>query len=121
MFDLFKSQHQRELDANKTKITNLNYDCMYIIFEQLNLIDLLSVAEIKNDMHSVAANLFRQRYRQKRFVFILDYAKNVAEMYEESDFLVIYDKAIAFNLMKKFGNLVSRMDMAVFPYKPESY
>lgn len=94
---------------------------MYIIFEQLNLIDLLSVAEVNNNMHLVAANVFRYRYHQKRFMFIVDYAKNDAKMHEESDFLAIYDESIVVSFMEKFGNLVSRMDMAMFPHKSESY
>lgn len=117
----FKVNPRNESNRNKMKITNLNLDCLFIIFEHLNLTDLLNVAEIDDDIHSMAATVFRHRYRHKRIIIQVGDYKYLLNDDDDYDYLAIYDNQMAENVIRKFGSVISRMDMLYFPYNKEVY
>lgn len=43
-----------------TKITSLNTDCMEFVFEHLNVIDLVNVADSNTQFYSAVCQVFKQ-------------------------------------------------------------
>lgn len=53
-----------------TNITNLNSDCMEIIFEHLELNDLLNVADSSKHFYSAVCQVYKRKYRNTKPLFL---------------------------------------------------
>lgn len=58
----FSSPFHRTKHDNKSKFTDLNADCTFLILEHLKFADLLNVAEVNAQFSMVAADVFRLKY-----------------------------------------------------------
>lgn len=55
-----------------TKFTNLNTDCMELVFNHLELNDLLSVADSSKVFHAPICQVFKKKFLNKNIVFDLE-------------------------------------------------
>lgn len=75
MMDLMSSEKSTALVENTecrlktTKITNLNFDCMELIFMHLEFNDLLNVADSSKQFYGAACEVFRRKYMNMNPIF----------------------------------------------------
>lgn len=64
--DLFENA---ESIIETTTITNLNTDCMEIIFEHLELNELINIADSNKRFYSAACQVYRRKFRNQFPIF----------------------------------------------------
>lgn len=64
-------EQQFDLVEN-TKITNLNTDCMEIVFEHLDFHDLLNVADSCKQFYCAASRVYKRKYLNTNPIFDKD-------------------------------------------------
>lgn len=94
----------------KTKFNNLDDDVLYIIFNDFQFDDLLSVAEAKPDFTCVASQIFGQKYQNYNFVV----GRLDQEKFEEKvriKYFIINDCKMALNTLRYFGNNIKKLEV----------
>ena len=62
---------------------NLNEDCVFLILENLNCADLLSMAQINNKFSTLAANVYRRKFSHS----FVEVSEDVESPFELSELL----------------------------------
>lgn len=76
--DVASEEKQLDFEENEKsiseakKITNLNTDCMGIIFEHLELEDLLNLADSSKQFYSAACLVYKRQYANSYMIFDSD-------------------------------------------------
>lgn len=60
---------EEKIISEAKKITNLNTDCMEIIFEHLELEDLLNLADSGKQFYSAACLVYKRQYANSYMIF----------------------------------------------------
>lgn len=60
--------------ANKTKLTGLDLDCLFLILKNFDLTELLSVAQVHRKLSMAAADVFHYKYSRLRIVVRDDFS-----------------------------------------------
>lgn len=64
----FKHKLQNDPCENQTTLFNMNIDCKFLIFEQLNFESLLNIAQANKEFAISAVNVFRRKFSDKMIV-----------------------------------------------------
>lgn len=123
----------------KTKFDDLNGDCIIHIIDNLNLKDLISMAQVNSSMYYLAIDVFRRKFSKKRIViynyfvevepkedmpgFIeevltrLGFFKrrlidSVYNVYDES-IEILKDSRMSLDLLKLFGSFVKSLKLVI--------
>lgn len=125
-----ESEHQPTNNVNKIELTDLNFDCMYLIINQLSLSDLLNVVRANEKLSFVAAAVFQHQYHpsSKEFFFEIPppsqslLLKNASPRYKltENRFEV-YDMTMALTILKYFGKFIRKFVQTDSPFYPDKY
>lgn len=106
-------------DANTTtKLTDVNTDCLQIVFNYLNLRDLLNIADANKYVKS-AAELIFVRIFGKKTIFLrvmFAYSEEMLEMSQQK--IEINALKTSLQLMRCFGALISKLE---YDYSIESF
>lgn len=62
MVPIFNFPFQQQFSNKRMKLTDLNEDCLFLIFDQYSVPDLINVAKINSKFAFVAAHIFRRKY-----------------------------------------------------------
>lgn len=57
------------VENESTKITDLNNDCLEVLFEYLHFDDLLNIVEASNQFYSPVCLVYKRKYAEKDLVF----------------------------------------------------
>lgn len=117
--ELHESRTSHRNAVDKTKFTDLNVDVLYIIFEHLDIADLLTVfkANLTNTHSSVAMNTFRRTYRDYNIILMRAYPDDEFhndELYQDEAHLnqiKIYKFPAALNLLQHFGCMIHKIEI----------
>lgn len=94
---------------NKTQLMDLNTDVHLLILEELNLLDLVSLAETNVYFSFVAADVFRRKKSIKPFK-IIDPLLDEFDNYVETNELIYMRKfSLILRVLKQFGHLISHL------------
>lgn len=96
------------------EITDLNTDCLYLIFNHLDVNDLTNMAQVNFEFESIASDVYRRNY--------VDYKIQIDETENEDlqkpyhidqiqQFIKIQDFKVASNVMKYFGNHIRNLSI----------
>lgn len=106
-------------DANTmTKLTDVNTDCLQIVFNYLNLRDLLNIADANKHLKSAAEFVFA-RFFGKKTIFLrvmFAYSDDLLEMSQQK--IEINALKTSLQLMRCFGALISKLE---YDYSIESF
>lgn len=121
--------------VNVTKLTHLNYDCMHLIMKQLNLIDLINVAQTSKQLNFVAVDVFKHQYQPSSKTFVFEvllprpylfkkllFLRNLPKFEVNGNRVEIYDYEMILNFVKIFGHFLKKIDQSrQNPFYPEKY
>lgn len=128
-----KNKLQNEPCENQTTLFNMNMDCKFLIFEQLNFESLLNMAQVNKEFAISAVNVFRRKFSDKKIVIechednhprqntgwsfnIWDTfhgTKTVAQIshFISEDQIKIQDYKMILNTLRIFGGEIRRLKM----------
>lgn len=102
-----------EIDAEQkctTKMTDIDVDCLEYIFNCLDLIDLLNVADSSKYLGRVGEPIFRRKFG-KNTILLASVRLSWKRFYEvHSDCKLIMDFKTSLQLLRCFGHLVARIE-----------
>lgn len=97
---------------NAKNLANIDLDCQSLIVEQLDLHDLLSIAQTNTHFNSLAGDVFRRKFGQKLFVLLPDWNILGGDKFGiEANRVLITSSELAENLLKIFGHLISKVSV----------
>lgn len=104
------SSASKVIDENKPALSDINYDCMLMILEKLDLISLLSVASVNKAYSSDAATVFRNKFSNLRF--LIETPRSNDDPFQ-ADFqqIRIHDDEVAVLLLKRFGSEILNLEI----------
>lgn len=106
--DVDVSQQKAMVDVAHRKFTDLNVDCMLLILEQLNFVNLLSVAQTNEKLSSLAAAVFKQKY--SNMTVIISYGLGYHEFLDRID---IVDPEMSLQTLKHFGHMIQTLRLTI--------
>lgn len=95
--------------------TDLNLDCLYLIFDRLDLVELVNMASITPQYASIAASVFRQKYSDHQLAIRCNKPEMLYQKipYGISDGSInIYDLKLYQNILKYFGNNLRKINIS---------
>lgn len=92
-----------------TKLTDIDVECIEYIFDFLNLVDLLSVADSNKYLCRISESVYSRRYGKHSIAF-QNYGNEILDLWIHSDpELAIGNLRISLRLLRCFGHLISRI------------
>lgn len=90
-------------------------DCQLTILDNLNLTELISIAEINQYFKILASDVFRRKYSKRTASIYLPYVK-CKEMYEPetNEYFQIAHVEVAAKMLKYFGHLIQSLSVQIF-------
>lgn len=119
---LLAINHEIQLinDEQKTKLIDLDFDCMHSIMIHLNLDNLLKFGQTSRDFHSMVAYVLKNQLSSKEFVFeMCTDAKPKFNVTEKR--IEIYNYELAMHIGKNYGNLIRHFFQSASPYYRTKY
>lgn len=104
----------------RTKITDLNHDCLEHILQYLELEDLVNAADANIQLNRAANLIFHRRYDQKEVIFGYDQDSSLNSVQRfnvikkikiRANSIEIIDMKIAIRLLRCFGFLISEIKL----------
>lgn len=99
----------------KTMFTDLNLDCLYLIFDRMDLVELVNMASITSQYASIAASVFRQKYLDHQLAIRCNKTEMLYQKipYGISDVSInIYDLELYQNILKYFGENLRKINIS---------
>lgn len=92
--------------VNYANFSELNDDCKLLILEQLDLISLVNMAEVDENLHALAEDVYRRKYSTNSLHFYAEifWGNNVKI---SGDFIFTKDLSIFAKIVKQFGHLIT--------------
>lgn len=107
--------HNNETKENHSKahIHDLDMDCLMLIFEELEIVELLAIAEASPVLSYAAAEIYRRNFSKKSVRFVTPY--NEASDIRISDQIInIRNLVTAVRIVKHFGHLISHLEITQY-------
>lgn len=96
-------------NSNKTKITDLNVDCLLMIFDCLDVSNLLAIAETNEPFRLLATDVYKRKYSQKSVdITQHSYKEDIIE-YSDSFNIEKFDQIS--KLFQFFGHLITKVEI----------
>lgn len=99
----------------KTMFTDLNLDCLYLIFDRMDLVELVNMVSITSQYASIAASVFRQKYLDHQLAIRCNKTEMLYQKipYGISDVSInIYDLELYQNILKYFGENLRKINIS---------
>lgn len=106
------------LDASgqlRLKFIDLNYDVLFITFDELDLTDLVSVASTNSRIEAIAGAVFRMKYGdykiviRKLFSIWGPVSKNLSIIDSPTKYIKIEEPTLALTMLQRFGGFISEL------------
>lgn len=114
-------QNQFINEISPTKITDVNVDCLHLIFDFLTLDDFLSLADTSKFMRNAVESTFRRRFSKKHFHLCRLKSKSTDKRHISVDKEVrVSDFRSGLQLLRCFGHLIHKLnilDLSTVKYK----
>lgn len=92
------------------KSTKLNADILYLIFEELDIPDLLKISEIIESFASIAVHVFRRQYKHHEVAIV--FGRKVQLPIHLSDTRILINEIDAsIPLLRQFGSVIQRLSI----------
>lgn len=104
-------ENRSELDDNESKITDLRIDCLQKLFNDLDVGDLLNVADSNIYLKKAAEKVFAERYGSK-ILQLHGMQPSHKRIISSTDTIFIKDVRSSLQLLRCFGHLVSRLEIS---------
>lgn len=104
---LKKSQFQ----SNETKLTDLDRDCVLLIFDLLAFDDLLHLAQINEKFSPLAADVYRRKY--SHLPLKIEYRADFEFIVHHKDEILLGDYNSIMSTMKYFGHVIKSMKFGI--------
>lgn len=111
--DEITSSKKPKITVDSLHLTDVNYDCLEMVFKFLDLADLVNVAESSRHFIDVAHSVYRRRYRSKTVSLNLNPIDS--EPTHDHNELKI-GEGIAEAFFRQFGHLVSSLSFNSMPH-----
>lgn len=98
-----------ELRRNETKLTDLNVDCLLLIFDQLDFYTLLSLAEVNKPFSVLAADVYRRKYGNKMVEIRQAFSIDIKTIVEFENRIQIENFDLISTIFKHFGSVISNV------------
>lgn len=95
--------------GRKTRIIDINTDCLEKIFEFLNFTDILNVAASNKQLHHAANFTFSRKYSKKKFIFGETRLSKNPLLQTGKSFVDINDLRTGLKFLRCFGILISEI------------
>lgn len=114
----FKNYDILQTEKVKMNLLNINDDCQLIIFEQLDMIDLISMAETNSNLFYFTQRILRQKFTKKEMVFRSPYVTEDVRNHvkEFNDRIEIQHWPTIEKILPLFGHLIRKLEV-VHRYK----
>lgn len=106
----FKCIFDEKLTKNKTHFDDLNDDCKLMIFEQLDLADLLELRKMSPYFKELADYIFSRDFASKAIVFHQGFTYD--RLVDQHNVLNLTDVSLIERLFKNYGPMISRLDIS---------
>lgn len=108
----FKWVHKRMGPRNgKLKITDLNVNCLEVMFNHLDLSDLLNVADSNETLKRAAGMVFLRRYSGKKVWLHKPHLSMNRKLHVYSENILIEDLRTCLQILRCFGDLIERLEI----------
>lgn len=115
-------------NANKTA---LNWDCLDLIFSEMNFMDLLNMNEVSKEFSTLAADAFRRKFASKTIsvvntrdllfgreppYYVRKFLQDVQDPRKctiESGRIQLQNVHLALKTLKYFGNVIEKLDLSL--------
>lgn len=118
MKKIFNGPDPRTIDswANKTKLTDLNDDCLLLILEELNLSSLLSLSQISKGFCTMAAYVYQQKFDHKILRINQLTTNQKVDILENEIFgcIEVEEIDVIRKLFKSFGTVISNVEITIY-------
>lgn len=96
----------------KTKLTDVNDDCLEKVFSHLSFDDLLNIAHTNKKLKTAADMVFARKFGKKRFYFKIDTSHRNEILRTQYDDIWINDLKTSLQLLRCYGHLISDLSIA---------
>lgn len=121
---MFQQENQNE----KITFINMNADCLYLIFDRLDIKDLINMAQISEEYTHIATSVYRRKYSEHEIrMGETEYDRverlkpSPIDIIISSNYIKIKDLKLASNFMKFFGNKIQKLVMYNYPKLPSDW
>lgn len=98
-----------QINMNNTKITDLDNDCLEYIFKNLNINDLLSVADSAKHFKQAVELVFKSKSQQKTITLRADPHSEPVAVTQR--YICVSDQLVSLKLLRHFGHLIINLDI----------
>lgn len=134
--DMLKDKYQNGLIANKMQLTDMNTDCMILIFNEMDFDSFINIAQTNKALRDLAVDGFRRKFANKTIIFE-DYEVNpskhtglfsgawekpnhkISNSIIDEDQIKVRDYTTIMNTLHIFGSLIQRIKL-VYNYAESS-
>lgn len=109
-----KTEQEKSSSTFKTKITDINDDCLEKVFMYLSLDDLINIARTNKPLKPAADMVFQRKYAKKKInLHIVSDPKDGSVLSspkrKNARLYIIYDFRTSFRLLGFFGHLITEL------------
>lgn len=93
---------------------------MYLIFDKLELSDLINIVQINSEFQDLATNVFRRKYSNYEIDILAtkcDHYEGAYDIIDSKRYIKVRDVQIPSNIMKYFGNYIQKLAIRNFKYR----
>lgn len=108
----FKWLQRRMGSTNgKLKITDLDVNCLEVMFNHLNISDLLNVADSNETLKRAAGMVFLRRYSEKKIWLHKPRLSINRKLHVYSENIMIEDLKTCLQILRCFGDLIGKLEI----------
>lgn len=100
------------------KLLDLNEDCLLIIFKNLQLTDLIALAETNEHLYRLTVIAFKQKFNKKQIKLYGPYTRNATNnAIIDTDSVILSNLPTIHKILCYYGHVISNLDIE---YRPDS-
>lgn len=105
------NQAKRRNALKKTKITDIDFVCLEFILENLNIGDLLHVADSNKQLQFAAASVFSRKFGQQK-ILLTDIYPKYHTLFERDGSIVVGGLKTCLQFLRCFGVSIKKLDIS---------
>lgn len=105
------NQTKRHILLKNTKITDIDFVCLEFVLENLNIGNLLHVADSNKQLQLAAASVFSRKFGQRK-VLLTDIYPKYRTLFERDGTIVVGGLKTCLQFLRCFGKLVKMLDIS---------
>lgn len=95
----------------RSNLVDLNVDCQLLILSELDIVSLISLAEVNERFLFLVKNILRRKFEKKLVIFVIPQLNGKIEQYihEDIDYIKIQHLKVILKLLRHFGHLIQNL------------